>query len=100
MPEPIEPHFENGTARDEDRHDQQDPVVVSRQSGGEDRRDGIRSLTSNGSSRYRSDGSEFTVASIGRWPDPRSVHHVDDIRERILAEGQIDQRRCRHLCGR
>jgi hypothetical protein len=99
MLETHEPHFENwdqDATAIEDRYDEQDPVVVSEHllaaaeqiaarwdSVGDDQW---------GRRGFRSDGSEFTVETIGRYLLHDPVHHVDDVTRgnQILADGELD----------
>ena len=99
MLETDEPHFENwdqdATAL-EDRYDQQDPAVVEEQllAAAETIAARWDSVEDDqwGRRGYRSDGSAFTVASIGIYLLHDPVHHVDDVARgnAILADGQID----------
>jgi hypothetical protein len=99
MLETHEPHFENwdqDATAIEDHYDEQDPAVVIEHllaaaeqiaarwdSVGDDQW---------GRRGFRSDGSEFTVETIGRYLLHDPVHHVDDVTRgnQILADGELD----------
>ena len=99
MLETDEPHFENWdqdvTAR-ESRYDAQDPAAV-----GDELQAAAAAIAARWDSvqddqwarrGFRSDGSEFTVASIGIYLLHDPIHHLDDVARgnAILADGQID----------
>jgi hypothetical protein len=99
MLETDEPHFENwdqDATAIERRYDQQDPTAVSAQLLKAAEQIAVRwdSVGDDQWQRrgYRSDGSQFTVESIGRYLIHDPVHHVDDVNRgnAILADGQLD----------
>jgi hypothetical protein len=99
MLETDEPHFQNwdqDATAVEARYSEQDPEVVGRQLSETAETIAARwdSVTADQWDRrgYRSDGSEFTVESIGRYLMHDPIHHLDDVRRgnEIMDEGQLD----------
>jgi len=99
MLETDEPHFENwdqdATALEDD-YDQQDPAVVCQQLLAAAEQIAVRwdTVADDQWDRrgYRSDGSVFTVETIGRYLLHDPIHHVDDVTRgnQILADGELD----------
>ena len=80
----------------DDRYDQQDPTVISRDlvAAGNVLADRLQSVGDDqwSCTGFRSDGAAFTVESFARYLLHDPIHHVDDVERgyEILTSGAID----------